>query len=61
MSENSVINGAFYGCQSLEKIILSDNLSAIEAETFMYCSKLSSITIPNTVTFIGDRAFSDCI
>jgi len=60
ISENSVINGAFYGCQSLEKIILSDNLSAIEAETFMYCSKLSSITIPNTVTFIGDRAFYGC-
>ena len=32
----------------------------IEASSFAYCKSLTSITVPNTVTVINDRAFYYC-
>ena len=48
---------AFDQCLSLEKIVLSKNLSSIEAETFSYCYQLKSLEIPESVTYIGSLAF----
>lgn len=36
------------------------DITANEAKGFSYCSSLSSITIPNNVTIIGDYAFMGC-
>ena len=47
----------FYGCSSLESIVLPDGVTSIEKETFNGCSSLKSITIPNTVTEIKEKAF----
>ena len=45
----SIPSSCFNGCSSLTKIdILSENLSAIYAYAFDYCSKLSQVIIRNT-------------
>ena len=51
---------AFYNCQQLEKLTLSEGLQTIGAHAFMKCQKLKSVSIPSTVTSIGRQAFSDC-
>ena len=47
-----------------EKIIkatIEDGVTSIGSDAFEYCSCLTSVTIPNSVTSIGDYAFSDWI
>ncbi len=61
----------FNGCRSLKTVNLSEGLTAIEGNpytydsdtgygAFSYCTKLTSITIPSTVTSIGKYAFYGC-
>ena len=45
---------------SLKEVIITGGES-IASDAFDYCSKLTSITIPNSVTSIGSYAFSNCI
>jgi hypothetical protein len=51
---------AFYNSASLTSIIISTNITAIEASAFENCRGLTSITIPGNVKTIGTRAFYDC-
>ena len=52
---------AFYGCTSLESIILPGSVTnAISQEAFYNCTSLSSITIHNGVTTISYGAFYGC-
>ena len=51
----------FYGCDSLEKVILPSNLTEIGGMAFYECEKLSSINIPDGVTAIGNQAFYKCM
>ena len=53
--------GAFWGCENLVSINVpkwSDQY--ISYETFRYCSSLTSITLPDGLTSIGDAAFDWC-
>jgi len=52
--------GAFAGCADLKSVRLSNQLTKIEAETFLNCANLTSIDIPEGVTSIGDDAFYGC-
>ena len=49
---------AFYYCSNLKSINLPEGLQTISTDAFRYC-KLDSITIPSTVTSIGNRAFQN--
>ena len=49
----------FYNCKKLENVILPKTLKKIETAAFIYCSGLTSITIPNNVTSLG-AAFWSC-
>ncbi len=41
-------------------ITIPANVQSIELSAFESCESLISVTIPNTVTFLGDRTFRDC-
>lgn len=52
---------AFEGCEHLTSITLPPNLERIGSEAFRHCHNLSSVDIPNSVTFISSYAFEDCV
>ena len=47
--------------QSLKDVVILDGCKTIASYAFAYCQLLSSITIPSTVTSIGDYAFYQCL
>ena len=51
---------AFYGCDGLASVTITDGISSIDAGAFSNCSSLTSIIIPASVSSIGDGAFSNC-
>ena len=51
---------AFYGCGSLEAVVLPAGLTRIEEATFGNCYNLAGVTIPDGVTFVGKDAFKSC-
>ncbi len=67
----TIVGGAvFYNCSSLKSVVLSENITSLpnfyDQETKKYygffdnCIALASITIPNSVTSIEEKAFSGC-
>ena len=56
----SIGDYAFYGCESLINVELSDSVTTIESYAFSGCASLKSITIPSSVTSIGYGAFTGC-
>lgn len=61
-SAATLIEGAFRECSSLQTVTFASDvkLKTIGSSTFSGCSKLQSITIPETVTSIGSQAFYGC-
>lgn len=53
---------AFYSCDKLEEVIISENssLTTIDELAFGSCSKLENIVIPKNVTYIEEEAFKSC-
>ncbi len=50
--------GMFYGCSSLKTLAsLPQGVQTIGAAAFMGCTSLEAVTIPTTVTMIGESAF----
>lgn len=47
----------FAGCSKLNDIVFGNNITAIPKDLFYNCIGLENITIPNTVTSIGQNAF----
>ncbi len=57
---NNIGDYAFYGCESLEFLMISDCIETIGERSFYGCKSLERITIPPSVTVIEDEAFSGC-
>jgi hypothetical protein len=54
---NATGSDMFLGCASLSEVDLSDNTGNIGAGSFSYCDSLNMMTLPESVTGIGDNAF----
>lgn len=54
----TINSDAFYGCRNLKNVNLHEGITTINQRAFYNC-KLSSITIPSTVTSIGSSAFKE--
>lgn len=52
--------GAFYYCDSLTSVTLSENLTELGAFAFSYCTALPEITLPESLRTIGYNAFQEC-
>ncbi len=51
---------AFNHAFSLEEIALPNGAVSIDGYAFFFCSGLAHVTLPDTVTYIGEAAFSNC-
>lgn len=52
--------GAFYDCDSVTNITLSDSLTSLPENSFNNCASLTSLVIPDAVTTIYHYAFYNC-
>ena len=57
---NTLGRGAFYGCEKLRSINLSENIGFIADSVFYNCNELTTITIPRNVQKIEDNCFAGC-
>lgn len=51
---------AFFGCTSLNEVLIADTVENIGPKGFAYCTSLKQINIPSSVKEIGKLAFSVC-
>ena len=46
--------------EQVERYIVGAQITTLAPRTFIYCGKLKSVQLPNTVSVIGERAFQYC-
>lgn len=52
---------AFWGCNSVKNISISNVLQEIPAYSFSNCKSLQGLSVPYSVNKIGANAFADCV
>lgn len=52
---------AFYNCNSLQTVLVSDGVTEIADSAFSSCGSLTSVQLPDSVKKIGNYAFSNCV
>ena len=45
---------------SLEAAFVPEGVASLEAEVFAGCSKLADVSLPSTLEYVDDSAFSGC-
>ena len=55
-----VIYGAFYGCRTIETIVIPGDVTKIFPYAFYDCVALQSVNVPDSVTTIDEHAFGNC-
>ena len=51
---------AFYGCSTLQFVVIPEGVTAIEHNAFAWCANMTAVTIPDSLKQIGRRAFFYC-
>ena len=57
---SAIGSAAFYGCNALTGVVLTDGVKNIGEKAFGSCLSLAEVTIPASVTEIGYEAFAAC-
>ncbi len=57
----SIGESAFWDCEGLERIELSENIEEIGANAFNSCEILTKIKLPDALKTLGFGSFSDCV
>lgn len=52
--------GAFYGCEKIKNLTLSESLAELPLQAFFGCASITSFVVPDSVTTIHDFAFYGC-
>jgi len=60
MSVTSIDSNAFWDCNKLKSVTISDSVTSIGRDAFGYCDNLTSVTISDSVISIGSGAFESC-
>lgn len=47
------IAGAFFMCDGLTSVSLPETITTIESQSFEKCTKITTVNIPGSVTYIG--------
>ena len=55
----TIPNYAFYDCENLKELIIIAGVQSIGQSAFRYAGSIESLSIPETVTSIGEYAFAD--
>ncbi|MBR4308090.1 MAG: leucine-rich repeat protein [Oscillospiraceae bacterium] len=56
----TIDKNAFYECQGLSSVTMSEGVTSIKDYAFYNCDGLVSATLPDSLTTIGKEAFSSC-
>jgi len=56
----SIGEKAFFYCNNLKEVTISNQINKIGESAFYHCSQLSKIVIPNSVVEIGAGTFGEC-
>ncbi len=56
----SMSEGAFYGCDKLEKVTLGNDMTSTGKSSFFKCTSLSDVEINGNITAIDDFSFYGC-
>lgn len=64
-ADSCVFMGGYYGyifmhCPNFVNLNIGANVKAIPANAFRTCSGLTSVTIPDSIQYVGSDAFSSC-
>lgn len=57
-SSVKMIFRAFYNCNTLSKVALSEGLESVEEFSFAYCRSLKELILPRSIKYIAKDAFS---
>lgn len=51
---------AFWLCENLEELVISEGVENINSHAFMHCRTLKNVVIPESVTTLSDGVFNNC-
>jgi len=57
---NSISQGAFYNCNHIKSVVVSEHVTTIGDLTFYFCSSLNSVTLPRSIKQINNSFLGGC-